>query len=108
MAESISGASVLGRSIVVVRFLYLWMRNRGIKRFLARARQTRQVQRAVLLEKLRRNADSDFGREHGFAQIRTIADFRRHLPITNYEYHRPYVERVKKGDLGEMFGPGTN
>jgi hypothetical protein len=27
--------------------------------------------------------------------------------LTTYEYYRPYVERVKRGELGAMFGPGT-
>src|SRR5262249_62283819 len=43
--------------------------------------------------------DTDFGREHGFATIREVADFRRQLPIAGYEYFEPYLARVRRGDF---------
>ena len=92
---------------MLIRLTYLWLRNRRVQQFLAGARRARRTQHEVLWSKLRRNADSDFGRQHGFASIRSVADFRRQLPISTYEDYRPYVERVKKGDVGAMFGPGT-
>jgi hypothetical protein len=63
------------------------------------------VQDARLLEKVRRNADSDFGRDHGFDEIRCYDDFARHVPILRYEDHAPYVERVKRGEPQALFGP---
>ena len=90
-----------------VKYAYLRWRRRRVQQFLAAARRARQVQQEVLLTKLRRNADSDFGREHGFAEIRSIADFRRRLPVADFEYDRPYIERVKRGELQSMFGAGT-
>lgn len=89
------------------RYIYLWWRNRRVQRFLHSTRRARRVQLDVLLDKLRRHADSDFGRRHGFAAIRSVDDFRRQVPITNYEYYRPYIERLKQGDVSAMFGPGT-
>ena len=65
-------------------------------RFRRDARRAAKLQRDVLFEKIRREADSAFGRDHGFDSIRSIEDFRRQLPVTTYEYYRPYVERVKK------------
>ena len=56
------------------------------------------------MAKLRLNADSEFGREHGFSKIRTVEDFRRQVPIVNYETYRPWVERVKNGEIGALFG----
>src|SRR5262245_6871140 len=92
---------------MIARLIYLWWRNRHVRRFLKAAGDTRRVQHQVLFSKLRRNAESSFGRDHGFARIQSIADFRRHLPITNYDYYRPYIERVKRGETGAMFGPGS-
>jgi len=81
-------------------------RYRKVERFLAGTARSAQVQREVLFDKLRRNADSDYGRRFGFSGISSVADYRQ-LPLTTYEDYRPYVERVKQGDLGAMFGPGT-
>lgn len=63
------------------------------------------VQRRVLLAKIRRNADSDYGREHHFGQIRDYDDFVRNVPIQSYEDLRPYVRRVMAGDVRALFGP---
>ena len=88
-----------------VKYSYLWLRSQELKRFLAAARRSRQVQHEVLSAKLRRNAASDFGRDHGFAGIRTVADFRRQVPVTDYAYYRTYIERLKQGHIQAMFGP---
>ena len=76
---------------------------RKFERQLAAART---VQRELLLAKIRRAAPSKFGRDHGFSSIRTVADFRRQVPIQGYDYYWPYVERAAKGDVTAMFPPG--
>lgn len=73
-------------------------------RFLAATRRATAIQEQVLLAKIRRNADSDFGRRYRFDRIRSAADFARQLPILRYEDQRPYIERVKAGDLRALFG----
>ena len=65
------------------------------------------VQRRTLLSKIRRNQDSDFGRKHDFDRIRTVEDFRKAMPVTDYAYVDPYVQRVIAGDVGALFGPGA-
>ncbi|MFV2067462.1 MAG: GH3 auxin-responsive promoter family protein [Pirellulales bacterium] len=89
------------------RYLYLCGKQYPVHRFLAGTRHAHRTQRAILLEKIRRNAESDFGRQHRFDEIRGVEDFRRRIPVTTYEYFRPYVERVKQGEISAMFGPGT-
>lgn len=79
-----------------------------VSRFLSGAKDARKVQEQVLLAKIRRNADSDFGREQGFGEIGSIADFRRLVPVTDYSHYEPYIERVKQGDVQAMFGLGTS
>ncbi len=81
-------------------------RYRHVQRFVAGTSHSFPTQRQVLFDKLRRNAQSDFGSRFGLGSIRSLADFRR-LPITTYEDYRPYVERVKNGETSAMFGPGT-
>jgi hypothetical protein len=73
-------------------------------KFSAATARAAEVQSRVLLAKIRRNADSDFGRHLGFHQIRSVADFRRRVPIMGYEDHQPWIERVKGGDTRAMFG----
>jgi hypothetical protein len=63
----------------------------------------REVQERHLFAQIRREQETAFGRDHHFRSIKTVADFRRHLPITNYEYFEPYIERVKNGEIEAMF-----
>jgi hypothetical protein len=75
--------------------------------FLADAARAPEIQRSRLLELIARNADSAFGRDHHFDEIRTPADFRRRVPVRGYEGHEPYIARVREGETGALFGPGT-
>lgn len=79
---------------------------RAAAAFHAAARNPRAIQHAVLLEKIRRTALSDFGRRHHFGEIRTVHDFRRRVPITTYEYYAPYIERLARGETEALLGPG--
>jgi len=58
-----------------------------------------EVQEALLAGILRRHEDTDFGRDHHFADIRGPQDFRRRLPIAPYEYFEPYIARMRRGDF---------
>jgi len=66
------------------------------------------VQRRRLLEIVARNTDSDFGRDHHFAEIKSPADFRKRVPVRGYDGHEPYIARVRQGNVGALFGPGTD
>ncbi len=55
---------------------------------------------------LRANADSEYGRRHGFASIRDYQDFVSQVPITTYADISDLVERAKAGDVRAMFGRG--
>ena len=77
------------------------------RRFLKQARRANEVQTEVLMAKIRRNRDSDFGRKHRFDAIRSVDDFRAALPVSDYEYVRPYIDRCIAGDVGALFGAGT-
>jgi hypothetical protein len=72
---------------------------RQIRGFEAATLRPRETQEALLRRILAFQADTDFGRAHHFRDIRTPADFRRHLPVSGYEYFEPYLERVRRGDL---------
>jgi hypothetical protein len=85
----------------------IWRSRAKAASFLRQTARAGDVQRARLLDLVARNADSQFGRDHHFREIRTPADFRRRVPVRGYEGHEPYIARVREGDSGALFGPGT-
>lgn len=73
--------------------------------FTHHAERVERRQSAFLLDVVQRNADTDFGRDHGFGEIRSVADFRKRVPIRDYEYVEPYVRSVMEGKLDALLGP---
>ncbi|HVJ63882.1 MAG TPA: GH3 auxin-responsive promoter family protein [Bdellovibrionota bacterium] len=53
----------------------------------------KRCQEDLLRKILARNAKTEFGTKHGFSDIKSVEDFRRLVPVLDYEYLRPYVER---------------
>src|SRR5262245_10333663 len=75
---------------------------RQVRHFDSLTFDPRPVQEAVLRRVLRYHADTAFGRDHHFRDVRTVADFRRNLPIAGYDYFEPYLERVLRGEVGAL------
>jgi hypothetical protein len=60
------------------------------------------VQEALLRRLLEHHATTDFGRQHHFSQVKTVADYRRQVPIAPYEYFEPYIRRLMKGETNAL------
>lgn len=69
------------------------------------AKDVRKTQHDLLLKLLKTNQHTAFGRDHGFAHIRHADDYRRHVPVRDYEAHRAYINRVLHGESNVLF-PG--
>jgi hypothetical protein len=76
-----------------------WSVRRHVRAQEEATHRPKEVQEALLRRLLAYQAATDFGREHGFAAVQSIADFRRQLPVARYEYFEPYLERVRRGEL---------
>src|SRR5207237_4103644 len=70
--------------------------------FNAACRRPREVQESLLRRILAEQADTAFDRDHHFRDVRTVADFRRHLPVAPYDYFEPYLARVRRGEIDAL------
>lgn len=71
-------------------------------RFERAAAEPEAAQERVLRALMRRNEGSVFGREHGFASIKSAEEFAGRVPIRDYEGFRPYVDRMAHGESGVL------
>ncbi len=62
------------------------------------ARQAIQLQEAIMQQLVQSAQNTAFGKDHGFATIRSHADFISQVPIRDYEALRPYIDRMVKGE----------
>jgi hypothetical protein len=83
-----------------------WTVQRAVRdqaRYHRAVRDPQRTQQEWLLDQLRREQETAFGRDHCFADIRSVAEFRRQVPIGTYDSHEPYIERVRQGDAEALF-----
>jgi hypothetical protein len=86
---------------VVARAIAVPVRRR-IAQFEAATADPQAVQEAVLRDILAEQAETGFGRDHRFASLHTVEEFRRVLPVAGYEAVEPYMARVRKGETGAL------
>src|SRR3954454_9378663 len=87
--ERVSGSRLARRAADAVFAHYARRRGARLDR-----RSADRSQEQSLLRLVRQAADTRFGREHGFASVRTVADYQRRVPLRTYEafwdqYWRP-------------------
>ena len=58
-----------------------------------------KAQQEVLGRLLEGYAQTDYGAQHGAAQIETIEDYRRAFPVATYEDYRPLIQQVMAGEI---------
>lgn len=75
---------------------------RQLRAFEAATHHPREVQEILLRGILARQAATDFGRQHRFADVHSLDDFRRHVPVLTYEHLEPYITRVARGDFNAL------
>ena len=54
-------------------------------------------QEAILKELLKIGKSTEFGKEHGLDKINTYDEFKKAVPIRDYESFKPYIEKIKEG-----------
>jgi GH3 auxin-responsive promoter len=83
--------------------LLLWTKApRSLRHFNALCRTPGQAQERLLGEILGGNADTEFGRRHGFAGITTLKQFQERVPIASYEDLEPYIKAEMSGQPNQL------
>lgn len=67
--------------------------------------RSEDVQEATFRQLIGRAKDTQFGRDHGFAAIQTHEDFKKQVPLRDYEGLRPYIEQLLAG-RADVLWPG--
>jgi hypothetical protein len=87
---------------VLAKLLLRFVGPRALSRFAGRCEKPMLEQDALLRKILRDNADTAFGRRHGFASIRSLRAFQQRVPVNEYEDLEPYVEAARRGERDQL------
>ncbi len=58
-----------------------------------------QAQQSVLQRLLQMYAQTDYGAQHGAAQVKAVEDYRRAFPVTAFIKYKPLIDRVMRGEV---------
>lgn len=78
---------------------------RTTRRFTSQLDRAIQCQDSLLQSLLRRGAQSEYGREHGLAEVRTYGEFQKRVQVCDYAAISPYVEKVRAGHVEALLPP---
>ena len=73
---------------------------KGINRWKKNAVSAQQEMLEMLVDQAK---DTAFGKDHGFALIKNYSDFKKQVPVRDYEDLRPYIDRVVAGEADVLW-----
>ncbi|XP_067100775.1 GH3 domain-containing protein isoform X1 [Osmerus mordax] len=75
-----------------------WLGKRQRSQLEADTLNVRQVQEETLLKRLRKNAQTYYGKQYDFSSIKDCETFCLRHPVTTYEHYRELVKRIALGE----------
>ncbi|MDE7400413.1 MAG: GH3 auxin-responsive promoter family protein [Oscillospiraceae bacterium] len=77
---------------------YAALGNQALQRLRSTCENADKVQREMLFEILNKNKDTEFGRKHGFSDIKSITDFQSKIPLSDYNDYSEHILRIINGE----------
>lgn len=71
------------------------------------ATDAEEIQRKVLARLLREAAQTAYGRDHGFGEIRSYEEFSRTVPVNTYEELKGFIDRMRHGERDVLWKGGV-
>ena len=72
---------------------------KSLKEMLHNCARANDLSRELLMQIVRDNKDTEYGKRYHFDQINSIEDYKRLVPFSSYDDYAPYIERmVDKGE----------
>lgn len=67
-----------------------------------------EVQNEVFERLIEMGKNTEWGKQHGYAKINSVGDFREAVPLQTYEDIKPYVNRLKEGEQNLLWPTPIN
>lgn len=76
---------------------YAALGKQALERLRSTCDRADEVQREMLLDILDKNKNTEKGRKYGFSDIKSIADFQRKIPLSEYDDYADEISRIIDG-----------
>ena len=91
--------------LLVVHKVASWFLKRRMEQIERFMRRPHQVQDEIFHTLLLKGQGTQWGKKHGYHDIRTVAAFQRQVPISSYEQLYPWIEKAFEGQP-DILWPG--
>ena len=83
--------------IILSNFLFVLSCFPAWLRFHLHKNNFQNIQNERLLKLLNKNKNTVYGEKYNFGEIKSISDFRKNIPLTDYEDYSEFIEQIKSG-----------
>ncbi len=66
------------------------------KKYMKMSKKANKKSEKILLKRIRKNQNTEFGKKYNFKEIKTIEDYQNKVPLTTYNDFKDYVEETIK------------
>ncbi|XP_072026289.1 uncharacterized protein [Amphiura filiformis] len=68
------------------------------RKFDARAKDPRRAQEEFLRSRMKRDANTVYGKRYKFSNIKSLEDLQNNHPLTSYDHYEEYIQRMADGE----------
>ncbi|MBI4858299.1 MAG: GH3 auxin-responsive promoter family protein [Acetobacterium woodii] len=72
--------------------------NKKIEKFDYLTENAPEINKQLMLDMLKKNAETEYGKKYHFSEIATIEDYKKMVPFSIYDDYAPYIERMIAGE----------
>lgn len=88
---------------IIPKFVYSLNIKKGYKKienFDKLTKNAPEINKQLMLDLLKKNADTEYGKKYHFDEITTIEEYKEKVPFSIYDDYAPYIERMIEGEAG--------
>lgn len=82
----------------IINSIFAWLMKKRMHQIELFIKYPYEVQQETFRKLLDSAKDTEWGKKYGYASIKSAEEFRRRVPIQDYEDLKPYIDRVRKGE----------
>ena len=82
----------------IINSIISWFNENRISKIDLMRKYPGEVQQEVFTNLIDSAKDTEWGNKYDYKSIHSISDFQQRLPVNDYEYFKPFIERIKKGE----------
>ncbi len=90
----------MGLSVKIINRLLVLMYKKTADSFfkgMQNLNDIEKTQEEILFKILQENSNTIYGKKHNFKCIKTIQDFKKNVPVTQYENYKNYIDEIANG-----------